>query len=219
MISIWLVGNASMLVWVLKESCLVGGRHAELFKWQFLMLPTYSWRFFIYSRLQPHSLYTTCWRGALSRFSVEGDADVSANTRCPCWSRQKFLLHAFFQIVSFEWSFRNHELSILCCMSVSPNTWHRLNEAFLWILVECHLEVFDSPLLVVLADIFASRWFALSLKHCFRKITLCYARHHHDIRIILIDPTSVECPLACGFIPGILPCLNGHQKCCQWMVW
>ena len=150
-----------------KESCLVGGRHAELFKWQFLMLPTSSWRFFIYSRLQPHSLYTTCWRGALLRFSVEGDADVSANTRCPCWSRQKFLLHAFFQIVSFEWSFRNHELSILCCMSVSPNTWHRLNEAFLWILVECHLEVFDSPLLVVLADIFATRWFALSLKHCF----------------------------------------------------
>ena len=45
-------------------------------------------------------------------------------------------------------------------------------------------------------------------------VTLCQTSSWYvsGFRIIMIDPTSVKSPLACGFIPGILPCLNGWSQ-------
>ena len=97
-----LVGNARVCSSDRKK-IMSGGRSC----WQLLMFMN-----ILHLLMWPHSLYTTCWRGALFCWRW-------------CWCQwppilvvladivKQFLSHSFFCIVSFQlsfWSFQNHEL-------------------------------------------------------------------------------------------------------------
>ena len=137
-----------------------------------------------HSSLHNRTAHTTQRRGASLRLSVEGDTDVID---------PKFSLILGDILTQLIKSFI-HDISTLSPMLADILLMNFSWMPFwnLWLPTPC-----------------CAGWYprkqttrVLLLKKFYKKLS-GYQDHSES------DPTSVKSPLPCGFIPGILPCLNG----------